>query len=97
LWEGDLVFRIDYAWVDDYSLLSSAGNRVDGYELLDARIALESIQGPGDTKFTVALWGKNLNDELYYTTGYNLVTSLGVAARFTGPPRTYGLDVAFEF
>lgn len=94
---GDLVLRIDYAWVDDYFLLSSAGNFVDGYDLLNARIALEGISGPGDSRFSVALWGRNLTDEVYYTTGYNLVSSIGIAGRFTGPPRTYGLDLNFQF
>ncbi|NIV31298.1 MAG: hypothetical protein GWN58_17925, partial [Anaerolineae bacterium] len=55
------------------SLLTQPGNSVPGYDFVNARMTLDNIRGPGDTAFRVAFWGKNLTDELWYTSGYNLV------------------------
>ena len=59
--------------------------------LLDATISLESP----DARWRVALWGKNLTDELVINNTFGL-GALG-NLRIYAPPRTYGLDVAFRF
>jgi len=101
---GNLVFRVDYSWVDDYFLLTANGpglvdgNTAPSYDLWNARIALEEMRAPWDTSLTIGLWGRNLGDELYYTSGYDLTDgSLGFAAKAPGAPRTYGVDLIWEF
>jgi len=96
---GDLVLRVDYNWTDEFFLLSSEGNHVSEYNIVNARIALDNIQGPGESTISVALWGRNLGTETYYTTGFDLIESSigGFATKFTGPPRSYGVDFVVEF
>lgn len=101
---GDLIMRVDYSWVDDYYLLTAAGeNLVDGnvapsYDSWNARIELREVPGPADTSLTVGLWGRNLTDELWYTSGYDLTDgALGFAAKAVAPPRTVGMDFVFKF
>lgn len=59
--------------------------------LIDATFALESPDG----KWRVALWGKNLADELVINNTFGLGT-LG-NLRVYSPPRTYGLDIGVRF
>jgi iron complex outermembrane receptor protein len=70
---------------------------VQGYYFINGRVGLDNIRGPGDSTFSLALWGKNLSDENYYPSGYNLTTSLGIFGAATGAPRTYGVDLVYEF
>lgn len=94
---GDLSLRLDWSYRSKYSLLTSPGNMVGSYDFLNARIGLDEMRGPGETTFSVAIWGKNLTDELYYTSGYNLVSSLGFNTRYVGAPRTFGIDLTMRF
>lgn len=94
---GELSARIDWSYRSDHYLLTSLGNYVDEYDFFDGRITLDNIKGPGDTQFRVALWGKNLTDETWYTSGYNLVDNLGFRAAATNAPRTYGIDAEIRF
>ena len=77
-----------------YSLLD---NLADSYYHLSGRVALDDIRGPGHSKMSVGLWGKNLTDEVYYTSGFNLTASLGFRSMAVGAPRTYGVDFVLEW
>ncbi|MFV8817554.1 TonB-dependent receptor [Haliea sp. E17] len=101
---GNLVMRVDYSWVDDYFLLTANGpNLVDGnvapsYDTINARIALEELPLWGDTHITVAAWGKNLTDELWYNSGFDLSDGLlGYVGKSPSAPRTWGVDLIWEF
>ena len=61
----------------------------------DARIALSNID-VGPTRATVALWGKNITNEDYLYSGIDF-GSLGFAGVVFAEPRTYGIDVKFDF
>jgi len=61
--------------------------------LLDARLALEL----GDGRTQLALYGRNLLDRDYLTGGVDFSDTFGNAQLYTGPPRTYGLEVRREF
>jgi len=98
---GDLAFRLDYVWVDDYPMLPALGtglNDENGYDQINAR-ATWNMDGPGETRIAVALWGKNLTDETIRTSGVDVVTnpSLGFAQNTLAAPRTYGIDLSLEF
>ena len=43
-----------------------------------------------------SLWGRNLGDEEYNTFGINFA-SLGPVTAHYGEPRSYGMDVTWEF
>ncbi|WP_339639009.1 TonB-dependent receptor [uncultured Haliea sp.] len=68
---------------------------MDERTLVDARLSLESIQ-VGDGMMSVALWGRNLTDDDYPTFGINF-GGLGLTTEEYGPPRTYGLDITYEY
>ncbi len=101
---GNLVMRVDYSWVDDYFLLTANGpDLVDGnaapsYETINARIALNELPGPGDSRISFAAWGKNLGDELWYNSGFDLSDGpLGYVGKSPSAPRTFGIDIIVDF
>lgn len=101
---GDLVARVDYAWVDDHFLLTSnapglvTANAAPSYYFINARVGLNSMEGPNGSDLNVALWVKNLTDELWYTAGYDFTNNiLGYAGQSAGPPRTFGIDLSVNF
>jgi iron complex outermembrane receptor protein len=59
----------------------------DEHLLVNGRIALTSGKG----NWEVALWGKNLGDEDYVVSGFN-VPILGLVTHVYNPPRTCGLS-----
>ena len=61
------------------------------YWLMNARIAYAT----GD--WTVAAWGKNLSDKLYYPNMINVEGSYGSDYRMRAAPRTYGLEISRRF
>ena len=70
------------------------GTRLDGYELVSARMDWKEILG---SKFAAALFGKNLTDEEYFVGGMTLASALGHNAAAVGEPRTYGLELSYEY
>lgn len=94
---GDLSFRVDWSYRSKHALLTQPGNRVSSYDFVNARVSLDNIAGPAGTDLRISLWGKNLTDEVWYTSGYNLVSSLGFRAAATSAPRTFGIDFEIGF
>jgi iron complex outermembrane receptor protein len=89
-WGDALNFRVNYSWQSDmFWATDSIANELS-YGLLDARIAL----APPDAPWEIAIWGKNLDNELYRA---NVIPSLGDEVSLFGPPRTYGVDFAWNF
>ncbi len=60
------------------------------YWTYDARATFEGAN------YSVSLWGKNLSDEFYYVYGLNL-NAFGQDYFTRGMPRTYGLEVTYNF
>jgi len=91
---GSLTWRLSYSfvnntWADD---LNTA--ELDQYELYDASVAFTNNEG--DLK--LALFGRNLKDEVYFDFGVNFSTSeLAFQGYFLSPPRTYGAELTYEF
>lgn len=69
-------------------------DRMESLYLLNARIALDNIAGSG---FSVAIWGDNLTDERVYDNAFMFQDSMGASYATLGPPRTYGVEVGYEF
>ncbi len=64
----------------------------DGYGLVSAGVIWKF-----NDAWTFSLQGSNLTDKEYLTTGYNLVSSLGVFTGFYGPPRQVSLTARYDF
>ena len=72
------------------SIGSDPVSRIAPYTLLDLRLALEQTDGP----WKVALWGRTVTDEYYWT---NTVAVYDTTVRYAGQPATYGLTASFRF
>jgi iron complex outermembrane receptor protein len=82
--------RVEYQWQDDMPWLVENTVYEASYGLLDARVAL----GSRNDGWEVALFGKNLTDELYRV---DAIPFLGdVFSRF-GAPRSYGVQFSKSF
>ncbi|WP_116364939.1 TonB-dependent receptor [Parahaliea mediterranea] len=68
---------------------------MDERTIVDARLNLESIP-LGNGSLRVTAWGKNLTDDDYPTFSINF-GSLGLITEQYGLPRTYGLEVSYEY
>ncbi|AWV07084.1 TonB-dependent receptor [Marilutibacter maris] len=90
---GDFSARVGYAYQSEVYPTTdlSEAIRQDGYGLLDAGINWRMNEA-----WSFALQGKNLLDEEYRTTGYNIGV-LGVLTGFYGPPREYWATARYDF
>jgi iron complex outermembrane recepter protein len=85
-----LNFRLNYSWQSDLYWATDNIASEPSYGLLDARIAF----APEDAPWSVALWGKNVTDELYRV---NIIAFFGEEVSQFGAPRTYGVDFGWKF
>jgi len=89
-WGQALNFRMNYTWQSDMYWATDNIASEDSYGLLDARIGL----APEGAPWQVAVWGRNVTDELYRT---NIISFFGEEVSQFGAPRTYGVDFTFKF
>lgn len=91
---GTFSANVNYTMQSDKfvsSSISSGKFIVGDYGLLNARLTLADI--PGVDGLRVGLWGRNLTDQEYYVTQFNI----GRPGALFGEPRTYGVDLSIEF
>ncbi|MCF7223124.1 TonB-dependent receptor [Marilutibacter chinensis] len=90
---GDFSARVGYSYQSEVYPTTdlSEAIRQEGYGLLDA-----GVNWRMDDAWSFSLQGKNLLDEEYRTTGYNIGV-LGVLTGFYGPPREYWLTARYDF
>lgn len=69
---------------------------LDARTIVNARLTMGDIRLGDDGRLNISLWGKNLTDDDYNTFGINFAT-LGVITEQYGPPRTYGIDVTYQY
>ncbi|NBP95749.1 MAG: hypothetical protein EBU28_10470, partial [Gammaproteobacteria bacterium] len=65
---------------------------LDDYALIDASVTFVSA----DERWSVALYGKNLSDEVYFNFGFDN-TSIGSKTMWLSPPRTWGVRATYDF
>ncbi len=97
---GLLRARLDWSYKDNMTFLAPKPepNSQTAYDLWNARLTLDELGGPGDSRIRVSAWVKNLTDEGYWVSGVNsYFTALGFAKNLYGEPRTYGLDLSVNF
>ncbi len=73
----------------------SATTYRDAYDLINARVALSEIDGPGG-QWEVAVWGKNLADNNYEAFTLDNLPQASRAVIW-GDGRSYGLDVTYRY
>lgn len=95
---GKLDFHADWSFKDNYTPYIDPAQRevtkISGYYLVNAKLTLSEIPVGDDQKLQVSLWGKNLTDEEYRVTG--IPFGPWTISNF-GDPRTYGVEVTYEF
>jgi iron complex outermembrane receptor protein len=89
-WGEALNFRVSYTWQSEMYWATDNIATEDSYGLIDARIGL----APEGEPWEVALWGKNLDDELFRV---NIIPFFGEEVSQFGAPRTYGIDFTWNF
>jgi iron complex outermembrane receptor protein len=94
----NLFLRGQYVFTDSYWLAANQTipqAQQGAYGLVNARIALSDA----DQRWEVALWGKNLTDETYNIGVFDLLENSFVGQYFNvlGDPRTYGVEVRFNY
>lgn len=91
---GDLRVRGEWAYRDDsfQTFENDPLEFVDGYNLLNANIALQL-----NDQWRVSAWGRNLTDEEYVTKSLDLTGFFGYVLRHYGEPRTFGVSVDWTY
>ncbi|MFP6663983.1 MAG: TonB-dependent receptor [Deltaproteobacteria bacterium] len=64
-----------------------------GYNLLNARLSYDFL----DDRASVALWGRNLINQLHFDTGLDLGRTFGSVRRAWEAPRTFGGELSYAF
>jgi iron complex outermembrane receptor protein len=93
---GEFILRADYGWQSKiyYTVFNIDAASQDSYGLLNARAQYT----PGHGNWSIALFGKNLGDEEYFTN--QILTGTFYGAEFVGSlgaPRTYGAEFRMRF
>ena len=89
-WGRALNLRANYTWQSDMFWATDNIAKEPSYGLLDARIGLS----PEGAPWEVAIWGKNVTDELYRV---NIISFFGEEVSQFGAPATYGVDFSYKF
>ena len=91
---GEISMMLDYSYRDEVA--NDAANTPelieDSLDIINARISLVSENG----HWEAALFGRNLTDETYLTSGVS-TTSFGIVEGVYGNPREYGLTVKYIY
>ncbi|MCF6221146.1 MAG: TonB-dependent receptor [Robiginitomaculum sp.] len=91
----DLTLRADYSYQSSQALdpANVPDLLQDGYGLLGGRITL----APKGANWEVALYGKNLTDELYLVGGGDTLDSFGTVEGYYGLPSEWGIATKLKF
>lgn len=89
---GNVLLNVDFRKQDEFYGNPMSYSLSPGYQVWNARVQLADIPVPQGS-FRVAVWGRNLGDEVYRLA----TTNLGVPAAQFGAPRSAGVDVVYEF
>lgn len=98
---GLLDLFVDYSWQDETFMNANTSSDPatqklwtrDDYGLFNARLSL-TVAAVTEGELRVALWGKNLEDKDYEA--HRFTAGVGSAVAWA-EPRTYGLDLIYEY
>lgn len=96
---GHVVLHGD-VFAQTHTFFSSAegsitpGTRLKGYEIVNMRLSWNNVLR---SKFSVAVYAKNVLDKFYYASGYALGAAGGYNTAYPGAPRTIAAEVSVKF
>ena len=92
---GGLHVQADFTYTDDYffDAFNNDYTSQEAYTLWGARAGWVASSG----NWEVALWGQNLTDEDYFSTGLDLGPDFGLVQMIPTRPRAYGLELKAYF
>lgn len=96
---GTLRARTDlYAqtgqWFSNFGRSREPGTKTPGYALVNARLDWNNIKG---SNVSASAFGRNLFNKGYYVGGLAQTIALGANSVNVGRPRTYGVELRFDF
>jgi iron complex outermembrane recepter protein len=96
---GYLDARLNASYQDDQLFSSSIYGNAESRTLLSARLGVSEVSLGDYGTFRAALWGNNLTDEEYREYGQDLGVNIGYgyAGASFGQPRTFGIDLVYEY
>jgi iron complex outermembrane recepter protein len=77
----------------DATAIANRASIIKGYGLLNGRIAFTVDK----SNIEIAVWGRNLANQPWFTNVFNSYTGLGATVQFQGAPRTFGTTATFKF
>lgn len=90
----DAALQVDANWSDDYylSVSNEPYSEEEGVTIVNARA---QIMGGDEASWSVAIWGRNLTDEVFRTS----TLDDGVFSNYSNwsRPRTYGITASYRF
>lgn len=89
-WDDGLSLRVNYTHKGRSYWFPTNAQSEDPFGLLDARLSIT----PGESPWSVALWGRNLTNEAYRV---NVNYALNDEVSRFAPPRSYGVELSFRF
>lgn len=93
---GELTTSVGFSWRDEVQPVTNQSDMLKqpAYGLWQASIMF----APADSRWRIALEGKNLADKAYRTTGYDLRDSgFPIVSAYYGEPRMVTLRLSYEF
>ena len=89
---SELVFNAD--WFHTSTFGAQVGQNLPGYDVVNARIALNDI---GGSNFSIAASILNLFNEKYFVAASNLLPSFPTNTAYTGDQRMWRLEAKYRF
>ena len=92
---GFVQLHVDTMYVDDqyFDVLNTASIEQESYWVHNARVSYYSA----DDSWSVSVWGKNLDDEYYFTKPFDLQAGFGYNPTHIGAPRMFGIEGTYRF
>lgn len=89
---GSLAWRASFTHVDDTVADDFNFLPLKAYSLVDASVSFRN----SNQNLKVSAYGRNLTDEVYFNFGFDN-TAIGSRTMWLTPPRTWGVEVAYDF
>lgn len=93
--DGSMAVQLDFNWVDERSLnaIDAPALTGDDYFVANAKLGFTS----SEEKWHAEVWVKNLNDEEYFPTVFDLAATTGSTISVPAPPRWFGATIRYSW
>lgn len=93
--QATITAHVDYVWQDEvkYDVFDNASTNQGAYGIANAGVWYAGAE----RNWKVGFWIRNLTDKVYFTSHVKLNFSPDGTVSWTGKPRTYGLELSFNY